>query len=135
MKEESTAYNASKDGSYWIRTSLDIRVSKNRFAFSKSTDSCPEICMLKTWKQYGADSFSFEIVEEIEKKETQTQRQFQMILNTLLEMWNEENGRRTMNMKEKTDISNFLDDFRKDNQAVPKESHMNGNPSISGGKF
>jgi hypothetical protein len=45
--------------------------------------------MLKTWKQYGADSFSFEIVEEIEKKETQTQRQFSDDLNTLLELWNE----------------------------------------------
>ncbi|MBE5986064.1 GIY-YIG nuclease family protein [Lacrimispora sp. AGF001] len=79
----------SKDGSYWLRTSLDMQGSKNRFAFSKSTDSCPEICMLKTWKQYGADSFSFEIVEEIEKKETQTQRQFSDDLNTLLELWNE----------------------------------------------
>ena len=79
----------SKDGSYWLRISLDMKGSANRFAFSKATDSCPEICMLKTWKEYGADSFSFEIVEEIKKKETQTQRQFSDDLNTLLELWNE----------------------------------------------
>ncbi|MDF2887710.1 MAG: hypothetical protein K0R23_2095 [Lacrimispora sp.] len=79
----------SGDDSYWLRTSLDMQGSKNRFAFSKNTDSCPEICMLKAWKQYGANAFSLEIVEEIEKKETQTQRQFADDINTLLELWKE----------------------------------------------
>lgn len=79
----------SGDESYWLRTSLDMQGSRNRFAFSKSTDSCPELCMLKAWKLYGESAFSFEIVEELEKKETQTQRQFSDDINTLLQLWNE----------------------------------------------
>ncbi|MDK2967429.1 GIY-YIG nuclease family protein [Lacrimispora sp.] len=79
----------SGDKSYWLRASLDMQGSYNRFAFSKKTDSCPEICMLKAWKIYGADAFSFEIVEKLEKKETQTQRQFSDDINTLLELWEE----------------------------------------------
>ncbi len=79
----------SGDESYWLRASFDMQGSKNRFTFSKTTDSCPEICMLKAWKQYGASAFSFEIVEEIEKKDTQTDRQFSDDVNTLLELWKE----------------------------------------------
>lgn len=77
------------DDSFWLRTSLDMQGSKNRFAFSKTTNSCPEICMLKAWEQYGATAFSFEIVEELEKKDIQTERQFSDDINTLLELWEE----------------------------------------------
>nr|WP_314463139.1 GIY-YIG nuclease family protein [uncultured Clostridium sp.] len=81
--------SCSGDKSYWLRASFDMQGSKNRFTFSKTTDSCPEICMLKAWNQYGASAFSFEIVEEIEKKDTQTERQFSDDVNTLLELWKE----------------------------------------------
>ncbi|AIF52943.1 GIY-YIG nuclease family protein [Pelosinus sp. UFO1] len=71
----------------WLRATTDIQGSKNRFAFSVSTNSCPEMCMSESWKQFGATTFSFEILEKIEKKETQTTREFSDDVNTLLELW------------------------------------------------
>jgi len=62
---------------------------KNRFEFSVSINSCPETCMIKAWNQFGASAFTFEILEEMQKKETQTDREFSDDLNTLLEIWTE----------------------------------------------
>lgn len=73
----------------WIRATTDMQGSKNRFAFSASTNYCPETCMIEAWKQFGATAFSFEILEEIKKKETQTARKFSDDVNTLLELWTE----------------------------------------------
>ncbi|GLC81661.1 GIY-YIG nuclease family protein [Lacrimispora brassicae] len=74
---------------FGIRATKDMQGSKNRFAFFVSTDSCPETSMIEAWKQFGASAFSFEILEEIQKKETQTEREFSDDVNTLLEMWTE----------------------------------------------
>ena len=73
--------------SFGLRATKDMQGSKNRFAFFVSTDSCPETSMIEAWKQFGASAFSFEIMEEIQKKETQTEREFSDDVNTLLEMW------------------------------------------------
>ncbi|WP_077611243.1 GIY-YIG nuclease family protein [Clostridium sp. Marseille-P2415] len=73
----------------WIRATTDMQGSQNRFAFSVSTDFCPETCMIEAWNQFGASAFSFEILEEIQKKETQTEREFSDDVNTLLEIWTE----------------------------------------------
>ncbi|GMA98181.1 GIY-YIG nuclease family protein [Pelosinus sp. IPA-1] len=71
----------------WLRATTDMQGSKNRFAFSVSTNFCPEMCMIEAWKQFGAATFSFEILEKIEKKETQTTSEFSDDVNTLLELW------------------------------------------------
>jgi hypothetical protein len=73
----------------WIRSTKDLKGSKNRFLFSLSINSCPEACMQKVWNQFGATAFSFEILEEIQKKETQTEHEFEDDIATLLEIWNE----------------------------------------------
>jgi hypothetical protein len=44
---------------------------------------------MEDWKLYGASSFSFEILEEIHKKETQSDREFADDVATLLELWTE----------------------------------------------
>ncbi|WP_053956708.1 GIY-YIG nuclease family protein [Inediibacterium massiliense] len=74
---------------FWIRATTDMQGSKNRFVFSVSTNSCPEGCMIEAWNQFGASAFSFEILEEIQKKETQTAREFSDDVSTLLELWTE----------------------------------------------
>lgn len=79
----------NSNSNLWIRATKDMQGSKNRFVFSVSTNSCPEMCMLEAWKQFGASDFSFEIIEEIQKKETQTEREFSDDVNTLLEIWTE----------------------------------------------
>lgn len=73
----------------WVRATADMQGSKNRFAFSVSTNYCPEPCMREAWKQFGAMAFSFEVLEEIKKKESQTAREFSDDVNTLLELWTE----------------------------------------------
>lgn len=76
----------------WIRSTTDMQGSKNRFAFSVSTNSCPEICMIEEWKQFGANAFSFEILEEIKKKQIQTECEFLDDVNTLLDLWTEKSN-------------------------------------------
>lgn len=73
----------------WIKKTKDIEGSKNRFLFSISINSCPDNCMIDAWQQYGKSAFSFEILEELKKKETQTEREFTDDINTLLEIWKE----------------------------------------------
>ena len=75
------------DDAAWLRSTTDIQGSKNRFTFSVSTHFCPEICMAKAWKQHGASAFSLEILEEIKKKEEQTDREFSDDVAILLQMW------------------------------------------------
>lgn len=43
--------------------------------------------MMDAWKESGASQFSFEVIEEMEKKETQTEQEFSDDVNTLLELW------------------------------------------------
>lgn len=73
----------------WIRSTTDMQGSKNRFAFSLSTNFCPEACMAPMWKQHGASAFSFEVLEEIKKKEAQTDREFSDDIGVLLGLWTE----------------------------------------------
>ncbi|WP_085832399.1 GIY-YIG nuclease family protein [Clostridium merdae] len=79
-------------GECWVRSSPDLKGAKNRFEFQCATKLSPEPAMAPAWKQYGAGAFGFEILEEIEKKETQTSREFLEDVAALLEMWNEKQG-------------------------------------------
>ncbi|WP_101696184.1 GIY-YIG nuclease family protein [Clostridium minihomine] len=91
----------TQTGEVWIRASADLQSAKNRFAFHRSTNLCPEAAMASAWKQYGIDAFIIEILEEIEKKETQTPHEFSEDIATLLELWNEKqnNGGRIVGTK------------------------------------
>jgi hypothetical protein len=73
----------------WLRSTIDLKGSKNRFDFCVSANSCPEVGMMEEWKHYGSSSFAFEIVEEITKKDTQSEREFTEDVDTLLELWME----------------------------------------------
>ncbi len=73
----------------WLRATTDMQGIRNRFLHSVTMNSSPEICMMKAWDQFGASDFSFEVIEEIQKKETQTEREFTNDVNTLLELWTE----------------------------------------------
>lgn len=73
----------------WIRATTDLQRAKNRFQFSLSMNSAPEPCMLDAWNEFGGSAFSFEIIEEIQKKKTQTAGEFLEDVNTLLEIWTE----------------------------------------------
>lgn len=73
----------------WLRSTTDMQGSKNRFSFSVSTNFCPEPCMTDAWRRYGASAFFFEVLEEIKKKEEQTEREFSDDVAVLLQLWTE----------------------------------------------
>ena len=66
---------------------VNIEGAKNRFDFSKKTGSCVNMKLQKDWNQHGADSFSFEILEELQKNENQTTTEFKKDIALLKEMW------------------------------------------------
>lgn len=76
-------------GGAWLRATTDLQGSQNRFAFSVSTDLCPEACMADAWKRHGAADFSFEVLETLEKKDTQTDREFSDDIAVLSQIWGE----------------------------------------------
>ncbi len=79
----------NESGKIWLKSAKDLQGQKNRFVFFTSTNTCPEPGMRFDWEKYGAASFSFSVIEEIEKKEAQTEREFNEDLKLLLEMWSE----------------------------------------------
>jgi hypothetical protein len=55
-------------------TARDLKGQANKYRFAVSTGSCPEPGMRAEWCQYGADSFSFTVLEALEKKENPNRR-------------------------------------------------------------
>lgn len=74
-------------GRAWVKATKNLAGQQNKFAFAVSTDSCPEPALRAEWTKYGAQSFSFEILEELKKKETQTEQDFSEDIKVLLEIW------------------------------------------------
>lgn len=79
----------SGNNAIWLRKTTDMKGAENRFGFSVSINSYPEACMREAWKMYGAAAFSFEILEEIQKEDSQTQPEFLEDINILLALWTE----------------------------------------------
>jgi hypothetical protein len=77
----------NENGHMWIKSTKDMVGQKNKFEFFLSTHTCPEPGMYKEWSQYGAQSFSFDILEEINKGETQTDREFSDDIDVLFHLW------------------------------------------------
>jgi len=75
------------NGKMLLSAVVDIQGYKNRFAFSKSTGGCVSTKLQKDWNEFGADAFTFEVLEELIKKETQTPKEFNDDIETLKEIW------------------------------------------------
>jgi hypothetical protein len=67
--------------------SQDLQGSKNRFEFAQKTGSCVHPRLKEDWEAYGGKAFSLEILEELEKMETQTPDEFKEDIRVLLEIW------------------------------------------------
>ena len=78
-----------KTGRYWLKAERDLESFKNRIEFSKRVNTCPMGKMQKEWNEFGAGSFLLEILEEIEKKETESRTGFRDRLKKLEESWAE----------------------------------------------
>jgi hypothetical protein len=77
------------DGNHrrWVKATSNLAGQKNKYTFAISTNSCPEPAMRAEWNQYGVKSFSFTVLEELKKKETQSDHEFSADIDILLEMW------------------------------------------------
>jgi len=87
--------NCSGSGETWLRSTIDMQGSLNRFTFSVSVGSAPEMCMKQAWEKYGKSTFSFEALEEMKKKDEQTPQEFKEDMKTLFELWKERQEAKT----------------------------------------
>ncbi|NCB51715.1 MAG: GIY-YIG nuclease family protein [Clostridia bacterium] len=70
----------------WLKSARDLQGKINRFNFSVSTGLCPESDMRAEWEKYGPQAFSISVLEELKKGETQTDREFEDDIVTLLQI-------------------------------------------------
>ena len=70
-----------------LETSTDLRTSRNRFEFSQKTGSCIHMKLQKDWDEHGSGQFVYEVLEELAKGATQTDREFKADLELLKELW------------------------------------------------
>jgi hypothetical protein len=77
------------NGKQLISAVTDLQGSKNRYEFSRATGGCLDLRIQKDWEEYGNEAFTFVILEELEKKDTQTMKEFEedikMLKDILLE--------------------------------------------------
>ncbi len=74
-------------GKILLDRSQDISGIRNRFDFAKMTGTALSPKIRNDWELYGPDSFVFEVLEKLEKKETQDSGDFSGDLEILEEIW------------------------------------------------
>lgn len=67
----------------------DLKGYENRFSFSKQINTPVHEKLRKDWIAFGAGSFTLDVLETLEKKEDQTDRDFGECLRILLEIHTE----------------------------------------------
>lgn len=75
------------NGKMLVAAVVDIQGYRNRLEFSKSVGGCTDPRYQKDWEKYGAQAFILEVLEELEKKETQSDKEFKEDIETLKEIW------------------------------------------------
>ncbi len=73
----------------WLRSTVNMEGTKNRVLSSQKLKGAPEPAMLRECNEYGWESFSFVVLEELKKEDNQTDKEFADDIATLLEMWTE----------------------------------------------
>ena len=71
----------------FLEAATDIRGIKNRFEFAQKTGSCIHVKLQSDWDKCGGGQFAFEVLEELQKGDTQTAEGFKADLMLLKEMW------------------------------------------------
>lgn len=79
-------------GRQFVDAETDLAGAQNRFVFSQRMNTCTKARLHADWAQYGPEAFTFEILEEIEKKDAQTPQEFAEDLAVLAALWREKLG-------------------------------------------
>lgn len=74
-------------GKSLLMSSPDLQGCKNRFMFSQKTNSCVDMKLQKDWETFGAGAFQLKVLEELEKKDTQTSKEFSEDIKMLHELY------------------------------------------------
>lgn len=77
----------NKNNKIFLDYSADIGAISNRFEFSKQMNFCVNAKLKKEWDAFGGDAFSLEVLETLEKNETQTAKSFSEDLSLLKDLW------------------------------------------------
>lgn len=70
-----------------IQATRNIEGLKNRYRFAISTGGSPDPTLRGEWEKYGAESFSFTVLDELQKRETQTDKAFSDDIDALYKIW------------------------------------------------
>lgn len=76
-----------KTGTRLILSTPNLDGAKNQFAFAQATGSCVHMLLQDEWRKAGGEAFELTVLEELKKKEDQTDREFRKDLEVLLELW------------------------------------------------
>ena len=81
------AVTSTQTGKSLVLASPDIGGIRKRYEFSAMMGGCFHPKLQQDVNRYGSASFSFSVLEELEKKSTQTDREFADDLDVLLSLW------------------------------------------------
>ncbi|MDD3199409.1 MAG: GIY-YIG nuclease family protein [Eubacteriales bacterium] len=77
------------NGKYMLKAEVDLQSFQNRFNFSMRINSCLHPIMQKDYNEFGAGVFVLEFLEEVEKKDNESNSGFRDRLKRLEEVWAE----------------------------------------------
>ena len=75
------------NGKMLLAAVTNLQGYQNRFEFAQASAGCTDLKLKSDWEMFGKDAFELVILEELEKNDTQTDKEFSEDVKTLKEMW------------------------------------------------
>ena len=77
------------NGKVLIESAQNLQAAVNKYEFSMKMDSCVNMKIQRDFAECGKEAFELEVLESIEKKDTQTDKEFASDVKLLEELWKE----------------------------------------------
>lgn len=68
---------------------MELKSQRNRFELAVATDSPLLPAIGPDWREFSGDSFTFEVLEELERKNDQSDKDFRADITLLTQIWRE----------------------------------------------